>query len=142
MKRKEFIKTCGMGCLGIMTSGLMLTNCATTSRIKAPINGSFLELDPQSFENNGAFRKYIIVENDRLQYPISVFRIDATKYHALYMRCTHQGTELQVFGDRLQCPAHGSEFTSSGAVQNGPADKDLRSFPVFMENNLIKIDLS
>lgn len=131
-----------MGCLGVMASSLMLSSCATTSRIKAPINGSFLELDPLSFENDGAFKKYIIVENERLQYPISVFRIDEFNYKALYMRCTHQGTELQVFGDRLQCPAHGSEFTNSGAVQNGPADKDLRSFPVIVENNLIKIDLS
>ncbi|MEQ8904113.1 Rieske 2Fe-2S domain-containing protein [Ekhidna sp.] len=142
MKRIEFIKTCGMGCLGVMAGSLILSSCAATTRIKASINGSFLELDSQSFENDGGFRKYIIVENEQLQYPISVFRMDEFNYKALYMRCTHQGTELQVFGDRLQCPAHGSEFTNNGTVQNGPADKDLRSFPVIVENNVIKIDLS
>jgi Rieske Fe-S protein len=57
------------------------------------------------------------------------------------MRCTHQGTELQVFGDRLQCPAHGSEFTNTGMVQNGPADDPLRTFPVRIEANTLKIDL-
>jgi Rieske Fe-S protein len=58
------------------------------------------------------------------------------------MKCTHQGTELQVFGDRLQCPAHGSEFTLDGNVKNGPADTALRTFPVIKENKTLKIDLS
>jgi Rieske Fe-S protein len=57
------------------------------------------------------------------------------------MRCTHQGTELQVFGDKLQCPAHGSEFNNSGAVQNGPADIKLRTFPVTLDNHQLKISL-
>jgi Rieske Fe-S protein len=57
------------------------------------------------------------------------------------MRCTHQGTELQVFGDKLQCPAHGSEFNSKGGVQNGPADTTLRTFPVEIKNNLLHISL-
>jgi Rieske Fe-S protein len=57
------------------------------------------------------------------------------------MRCTHQGAELQVFGDKLQCPAHGSEFSSKGAVQNGPADNTLRTFPVTIEKNQLKISL-
>ena len=131
-----------MSCLGMMAGGFLLSNCAATSRINAPINGSFLELDLNSFEKDGTFKKYIIVENKRLQYPISVFRLDTNNFKALYMRCTHQGTELQVFGDRLQCPAHGSEFTNHGTAQNGPADQNLRSFPVLIENNLIKIDLS
>ena len=46
------------------------------------------------------------------------------------MQCTHQGAELQASGDMLQCPAHGSEFNNKGTVTNGPADTDLRTFPV------------
>ena len=57
------------------------------------------------------------------------------------MRCTHQGTELQASGDRLQCPAHGSEFDNKGTVKTGPADKALRSFPVTVSNNQLFIDL-
>ena len=57
------------------------------------------------------------------------------------MQCTHQGAELQVFGDKLQCPAHGSEFTNKGIVQSGPAETKLRSFPVIIEANQLKISL-
>lgn len=53
------------------------------------------------------------------------------KYHALWTGCTHQGTELQVFGDRLQCPAHGSEFANTGAVL-----KRLGTFTHLSNNHL------
>jgi Rieske Fe-S protein len=57
------------------------------------------------------------------------------------MKCTHQGSELQVFGDALQCPSHGSEFDKHGGLLNGPADKPLRTFPVKIENDQLKISL-
>lgn len=82
------------------------------------------------------------MQNGRLQYPIVLYRFSETNYQALLMKCTHQGTELQVFGDRLQCPAHGSEFTNTGAVQNGPADEQLRTFPIQIEENSLKVNLS
>jgi len=87
------------------------------------------------------FKKYLVVHNDLLQYPICVFRLDENDYSALLMRCTHQGTELQVFGNRLQCPAHGSEFDNKGKVQHPPAQADLRSFPVIIEDDQLRISL-
>lgn len=60
---------------------------------------------------------------------------------ALLMECTHQGAELQVFGDKLQCAAHGSEFSNKGIVESGPASTDLRKFPVRIENNILKVSL-
>lgn len=88
------------------------------------------------------FRSYVVAQNEKLEYPICVYRFSESDFSAVLMRCTHQGTELQVFGDRLQCPAHGSEFNSTGAVQNGPADKNLRRFILAKENDMLKIDLS
>jgi Rieske Fe-S protein len=57
------------------------------------------------------------------------------------MQCTHQGAELQAFGDKLQCPAHGSEFSNRGQVESGPATAPLRTFPVSADNNELKISL-
>jgi Rieske Fe-S protein len=91
--------------------------------------------------NAKEFKKYIVVQNDILQYPICVYRFDENNYEALWMRCTHQGTELQVFGDKLQCPAHGSEFNNHGKVENGPASSALRTFPVTIDGNQLKISL-
>jgi Rieske Fe-S protein len=145
MKRKDFIAKCGFACAGILTGGLLLESCATTKSINAAISGSDMLIPLSDFEIKGKgdakFYQYIIAQNAALQYPICVFRHNASEYSAVLMKCTHQGAELQVFGDKLQCPAHGSEFDSKGAVQNGPADTALRSFPITMDNNNLIISL-
>ncbi|MEB2780558.1 Rieske (2Fe-2S) protein [Algoriphagus sp. C2-6-M1] len=146
MKRKEFLKTCGWGCLSLIAGASSLTSCAGTKYLPAALEGGFMLVPLDAFlvnaeDNLDNYRPYLVAHNESLQYPIAVFRNSETDYRALWMRCTHQGTELQVFGDRFQCPAHGSEFTNTGAVQNGPADSPLRSFPVQIEANSIKIDL-
>lgn len=132
-----------MGCLGIMATSLFLEGCAGTRYMTGIIEGSFLRVPENSFlKENGESLKYIVVQHQNLQYPVVLFRHSDSEFQAILMRCTHQGTELQVYGDRLQCPAHGSEFTSNGKVQNGPADQALRSFPVVKELETLKIDLS
>lgn len=146
MHRKRFLKTCGLGCLGVLGSVSLFQGCVGTKYIDAELSGQYLKVSLDAFElikkDEKQYRKYVVVQNGKLQYPIVLYRLSETNYEALLMKCTHQGTELQVFGDRLQCPAHGSEFTNTGAVQNGPADSSLRTFPVKIENNLINIDLT
>jgi len=146
MERKEFLKTCGIGCLGLMGGLSLLQSCSGTKYLTGEVSGSYLLVPLVSFEEEKkgekVFRKYVVVQNEKLEYPVCVYRFSATEFSAVLMRCTHQGTELQVFGDRLQCPAHGSEFSSTGAVQNGPADKNLRRFLVSEENGTLKIDMS
>ncbi|MBA4057337.1 MAG: (2Fe-2S)-binding protein [Marivirga sp.] len=145
MNRKEFVKTCGLGCIGLIAGPVILQGCAGTKYITAPIIESALVVPLTSFEvvknNTTQFRKYIVVQNDSLEFPICVYRTEPDTFHALWMKCTHQGTELQVFGDKLQCPAHGSEFTNTGAVQNGPAAEHLRTFAVAVKDNALKITL-
>ena len=92
-------------------------------------------------KGGSAYSSFIIVRNDALKYPICVYRINEQEYSALWMKCTHQGAELQASGDVLQCSAHGSEFNNKGEVRNGPANTALKTFPVTVTNNEILIDL-
>ncbi len=132
-----------MGCLGVLTSSLLLQGCTGTRYVSGTIEDSFLKIPEDIFLNeDNTYLNHVVVQNDALLYPIAVFRFGSNDYKALLMKCTHQGTELQVFGDRLQCPAHGSEFTNDGSVQNGPADTSLRSLPITKEIKTLKIDLS
>ncbi len=123
----------------------LLQSCGSTHLIKGNIEGDDLVIPAQDFEikrgEEVRYKKYLVIEQEILQYPICVYRFSDHQYSALWMRCTHQGTELQVFGDKLQCPAHGSEFDAKGGVQNGPADKMLRTFPVRFHDGLLKISL-
>jgi Rieske Fe-S protein len=143
MERKDFIKTCGFACLGGIGVATLLESCGSLKSTMAEISGSDLVVPLSDFTSGGqkSFKKYIVVNNDLLKYPVCIYRHSETSYSALWMRCTHQGTELQVFGDKLQCPAHGSEFTNRGEVQGGPADIALRTFPVTIDNDRLKISL-
>ncbi len=145
MNRKEFLKTCGLGCLVGLASVSLLQSCSTSQVLVKEISGSDILVPLTDFEikNNGTikYKKHLIIQNEALKYPICIYRFDANNYSALLMQCTHQGAELQVFGDKLQCSAHGSEFSNTGVVESSPADKDLRKFPITIENNTLKISL-
>ena len=145
MNRKSFLKSCGYGCLGTAGMAALLQSCTASKQLGGTIEGDDLVVPAAAFEtrNKGQvfYKKYIVVQNEILQYPVCIYRFHENEYSALWMRCSHQGTELQVFGDRLQCHANGSEFSSRGEVQNGPADSKLRSFPIVIENNRLRISL-
>lgn len=141
MDRKEFIKNCGAICLGGAFFTAALQSCGTIRNFNADIEGSDIIIPLSYFVGKQGFKKYIVISNEILQYPICVYRMSETNFSALWMSCTHQGAELQVFGDQLHCAAHGSEFSSDGNVQNGPADRKLRTFPVTVEEKQLKISL-
>jgi Rieske Fe-S protein len=142
MERKAFLKTCGMACLSGAVLTALMEGCTSSRQINGTISDSDMVIPVSAFHNGkDGHKTYVVVNNDKMKYPICVYRFSETAYTALLMRCTHQGAELQVFGDRLECPAHGSEFNNHGAVQNGPADENLRSFPVLLQNNQLYISL-
>jgi len=145
MDRREFIKNSCNACLSATVLSAAFSSCTPTQYISGTLGKDGLLVEANEFvtKQNGrmAYRSFIVVRNEALQYPVCVYRFNDNEYSALWMRCTHQGTELQASGDRLQCTAHGSEFDNKGSVKTGPADKSLRSFPVTVSNNQLFIDL-
>ncbi|MEY2937849.1 MAG: hypothetical protein RL062_438 [Bacteroidota bacterium] len=143
MDRKVFLKQCGWACIGITLGGGLLASCTNHQAIVAVREGDFFTIPKSSFwsEENQKFKRYVIISNDELVFPICVFRKSETEYSALLMECSHQGAELQVYGERLQGPAHGSEFDREGNPLNAPADKVLRKFQCLVSDHSIKISL-
>jgi Rieske Fe-S protein len=145
MTRKNFISTACTACLSTGAFTSLLTSCSATVYISGSLGKDGLTVSKDEFKirhkGNTAYRSFIVIRNDALRYPICVYRFNEEEYQALWMRCTHQGTELQASGEFLQCPAHGSEFNNKGRVTNGPADDNLRTFPVTFTNNNLFIDL-
>ena len=123
----------------------MVSSCVSTKYVSGKVAKDGITIDKDDFKikqkGGTAYSSFVIVRNEILKYPICIYRINDDEYTALWMRCTHQGTELQASGDVLQCSAHGSEFNSKGQVRNGPANTALRTFPVTVTNNEIFIDL-
>jgi len=123
----------------------MVSSCVSTKYVTGKVakDGIIIDKDDFKIKQKGgtAYSSFIIVRNEILKYPICIYRMNDEEYTALWMRCTHQGAELQASGDVLQCSAHGSEFNSKGHVRNGPANTALRAFTVTVTNNEIFVDL-
>lgn len=141
MDRTVFLKTCGYACLGASSIGMLLQSCVSAKNISANISGENLIISKSEFLNKEKYLNYIIVRNENLQFPIYVFRFSEIEFTALYLQCTHQGNELNAYGDKLVCSAHGSEFNNRGVATNGPAIEPLRSFPIDINNQNILISL-
>ncbi|MBO9570780.1 MAG: Rieske (2Fe-2S) protein [Chitinophagaceae bacterium] len=145
MKRREFISKGCTACLSVAVLGSLFPSCTTTKYIPGELNNNGLLLNADNFriQKNGSitYREYVIVKNEDLKFPICVYRFSGTEYSALWMQCAHQGAEVQVMGSYLHCPAHGSEYNNRGQVTNGPAIRDLKTFPVTVNNDQLFIDL-
>ncbi len=129
--------------MGASSVAALLSSCAAIKFANGKLVKDGIIIDAKDFalKEKNKHRLYIVVRNEELSFPICVYRFSDTDYSAVWMQCAHQGAELNVAGDYLQCPAHGSEYDNRGKVTNGPADRDLRTFPVTINNNQLFIDL-
>jgi Rieske Fe-S protein len=145
MDRRAFIKNSCTACLSLTVLSSLVSSCTPTRYITGTVGKDGLTISKDDFaikqKGGTAYSSFIIVRNEALKYPICVYRSSDSEYTALWMQCTHQGTELQASGDKLQCPAHGSEFNNMGQVTNGPANRALKTFPVTVTGNELFIDL-
>ena len=145
MDRKEFLKACGLSCLGVLGLAGALQSCGTTYYASSSIQGNRLVIARKEFEmlqdNAVHYRNYIVSKVDSIDYPIIVYRNSDNSYTALLLRCSHQGAELSVNGDMLTCSAHGSEFGKNGEVTQGPAEQQLTTFRVQTDAQNIYIQL-
>ena len=145
MDRRHFIKSTCTTC--IATGGLLslIASCGTGRYISGKLNNDGLIIDVDDFKtvknNKTSYLPYLVVRNEELKFPICIYRFSDSDYSALWMQCAHQGAEVQVVGSYLQCPAHGSEYNNRGNVTNGPAERDLRTFPVTIINDKLFVDL-
>ena len=147
MERKDFIRQCGLACLGAVGVTLLGESCSPTKQVNAPISNNQLMLDLSEFiasrkGNETKFKRFVVVRNDQLNFPIVVYRENEKEFTALLLRCSHQYNELNVNGELLTCPAHGSEFDNKGNIVTGPADSKLRSFPTSIDQQHLYINLA
>lgn len=76
---------------------------------------------------------------------LAVTRLSDTSVVAVSRTCTHQGCTVLLPaapGRSLDCPCHGSRFTTTGAVVNGPAERPLRTYPSRIAGDEVVITLS
>jgi cytochrome b6-f complex iron-sulfur subunit len=71
-----------------------------------------------------------------------VARTGPDSFSALTTVCTHETCTITGFDStNYVCPCHGSKFTTTGRVVNGPANAPLRSFATVFANNVLAISI-
>jgi Rieske Fe-S protein len=146
MNRREFVTQTCVACLGGGLLSSVLAACSSTHYTTGSIEAKGISVLKSEFveikKDKIIVRQFIIVHHETLEFPIYLQRQSDKEYNALWMKCTHQGSELQAAGDHLYCSSHGSEFDKKGNVSQGPAEKNLRSFPVTVVGDKIFIELT
>jgi Rieske Fe-S protein len=69
-------------------------------------------------------------------------RIGASAFSAVEAVCTHEGCTINgAAGDIYVCPCHGSRYTRSGQVVEGPARAALRQYVTTVADGVVTIAL-
>ena len=135
MNRKTFIRQCTF-----ITAGIALPACIVTQSRQGLIKNGVLYLVRSNLPMD-KLPATAIIHQPELAFPILLYQTEPEKILAIWMKCTHQGVELQLYGDKLVCQAHGSEFQRNGSVLAGPASEALRKLQTAIDATYIKIYL-
>jgi cytochrome b6-f complex iron-sulfur subunit len=67
-----------------------------------------------------------------------VTRTSASAASVLTATCTHEGCTINGFsGSQFVCPCHGSTYTTSGSVVQGPATRALQQFSAQVSGDVV-----
>ena len=67
-----------------------------------------------------------------------VARVAQESFNVMTAICTHEACTVNRFQSGVfQCPCHGSEYNTSGAVTKGPASRPLRQYTPQFANNVL-----
>lgn len=137
MNRKEFFARVGFGAAAILVPACiagLATSCESEgSPSVAPSNVDFnVDVSSGSLATNGGF----MVSNG-----IVIARTLTGSYLAVSASCTHQGTNVNYdsTGNKFVCPNHGAQFSSTGAVTQGPASSNLKMYNTALSGNTLRI---
>jgi nitrite reductase/ring-hydroxylating ferredoxin subunit len=72
--------------------------------------------------------------------PAYVLQPTKGAFLALSRVCPHMGCIVNFEARRLVCPCHGSEFSTTGKLEHGPATRGLTSIPVTLSDGEIYLE--
>jgi cytochrome b6-f complex iron-sulfur subunit len=146
MERKDFIEQVGLSAASILIFGCMQScsksdsdpsqptgsNNNTNKAVDFTIN---ISISPyNSLNTAGGF--YIDKTNN-----IIIARTLSNEYIAVSSLCTHQQVtvDFQANNNRFFCSAHGSVFSTTGAVLNGPANVALKQYKTTLTGSSLRV---
>ena len=114
------------------------SNVPLLSTVNGTVSGSTVQVQIDSSSALAAVGGAALVRSSSGVFLVA--RTGDQTFTALTSTCTHQTCTITGFdGGDYVCPCHGSRFTTSGRVVNGPAPAPLRAFNSSFANNVLTI---
>ena len=117
--------------LGLVAAAAVPWACASLAVARVEPRDGVVRLHP---DHPGLARGFLEVRPAGYDTPVYVLALD-DGWSAVSPICTHQGCTVGVEGVRLVCPCHGSTYDRRGRLLVGPAERDLRAYPVEVETD-------
>jgi cytochrome b6-f complex iron-sulfur subunit len=139
MNRRELVRRVFAGSTVLVLAPSVLNSCTKSysTDTGSVVTPTRIDLDLSSSLNSALDNPggWLIVQN------IIVINSGGGNYSALSSICTHQGCTVAYSSGsgNIQCPCHGSVYSTSGSVIQGPAQRALQAFPVSVNNNILSI---
>lgn len=133
--RREFVATCASCC-----GALLLTGCVSMVTHPVPVVGGRVRIALADFPELANPEGAIKVHPAGHEEPIYVLA-SAGGYTAVSPICTHRGCTVDVNGQRLVCPCHGSTYDRDGRVLKGPAQRSLTRYRVERSGDDLVVEL-
>lgn len=141
MKRIDFLKKVTAGSSLLLTAPILFTSCTKDDEMPLPQgaqpgpDGWTIDLSAQEFSALNTVGGY------GYKYNLIIIRSGESQYMAFSSQCTHQNCTVTYnsASRTLPCPCHGSVFSDTGSVLNGPAAVALKKYTVTQNGNILTI---
>ena len=123
LRRREFLGLCAC-----VAAGSMLGACASVLVRQVPVANGRVELPLVQYPELSQAGAALQILPEGQTKPLIVF-VDANgKHSVISCECTHKGCTVEVQGERIVCPCHGSTYDRKGDVLKGPAQRSLQRY--------------
>jgi len=122
-------------CVG---GGGFLTGCASFPRVTPVREGAAARIPLSAFAGTSG----VLFDFPEEDMPVYVHRHGPDRFSAVLTRCAHRGCEVDPTPERMVCPCHGSEYTHTGALLEGPADGPLTSYATERDGDWVVVRLA
>lgn len=134
MERKEFVRKVAFSSSVLLSAPFLFSACSDDDddMLDGPVT---IDLNDENFSSLQTVGGFAYAGD------IIVIRSGENSYTALSKICTHESCTVSYnhSSNQLPCPCHGSVFSVSGDVINGPAQASLKVYPVLKEGNVLII---
>ena len=148
MERKDFIEKVGLSAASILIFGCM-QGCSksdspaptqptgsTNNNTTKPVDFTIIITANPYTSLNTAGGFYIDKTNNKI-----IARTLTNEFIAVSSLCTHQQVtiDFEPSNNKFSCSAHGSVFSTTGAVLNGPAASPLKQYKTTLTGNSLRV---